>query len=192
MKYLEQFEIYESHRADLYHALKIDYALAALENNKLDAYTFQRYWPDGRRRKDDESDYSKSYYYRGISLTRDIDYAKNWECVIFVFDQGQLNTKYKIVPYNWGYSIGGGYEQKERVKREREEFLITSLVKKEMTGVQLSKSLTKSGGSIAPLDRFLKGFYISKKSYDIYTKNGTQSNSKIDRLMSNPLFMGLK
>ena len=54
-----------------------------LINNKIDGYTWQRYWPDGKRRKDDDPDYNKSFYMKGLSLTREIDYAKSWNGVVF-------------------------------------------------------------------------------------------------------------
>jgi hypothetical protein len=178
----------EDSRAHLYHAVKAAYAINALNKNILDAYTFQRYWSDGRRRKDDDPNYSKSFYYRGISLTRDIEYAIKWSDVVFVFDQDALRNKYKLIPYNWGYSIGRGYKQGSRSKREREEFLIVSKIEKHLTNQQLINVLKTPGGGIEPLDKYLIGFYISKDYYEIFG----DSNDNIKILKANPNYLGIK
>lgn len=181
----------EQSRANLYHSLKTEYALQAFQKNKLDAYTFQRFWPDGKRRKDDDPEYKNSYYYRGLSLTRDPKYAANWSDIIFEFNQDALKTKYKIIPYNWGYSIGGGYEQGPRVKREREEFLIVSTINHPLTNVQLANTLKTPGGAVEPLDRYLEGVYINKKTYDVHTSNGSVVYEPFEKIESNPLYKGL-
>ena len=153
----------EVSRADLYHALEAKYAINALELNRLDCYGFQRTWPGGKRLKDDMPGYDDSWWMRGISLTRDVEYAKKWQSVVFIFDQDKLKQKYKIVPYNWGYSIGRGYEQGMNMKREREEFLITKVIKHSLKGRKFLNEREKSGGSIEPLDIYLKGFLINPK-----------------------------
>lgn len=188
MVYFHNFESFNHSHADLYHAIKTEYALTALETNKLDTYTFQRFWEDGKRKKDDHPEYFNSFYYFGLSLTRDINYASQWSDVIFVFDQSALKTKYKLLPYNWGYSIGNGYVQGHRVKREREEFLIASVYKKTLSNRELLDKLRTPNGSIIPLDRFLKGFYISKAIDKIYDGK----NEKLEKLKKHPLFLGLK
>lgn len=188
---LKEINLEEQSRANLYHGLEFKYAIAALEKNKLDAYTFQRFWPDGKRRKDDDPEYQNSYYYRGLSLTRDSKYASGWNNVIFEFNQDALKTKYKIIPYNWGYSIGGGYQQGSRVKKEREEFLIVSTIDHELSNDQLVKILQSPGGSVEPLNKFLDGVYISKRTYDIYTRNDNKIYEPIEKIKSNPLYKGL-
>jgi hypothetical protein len=191
LEILKEINLEEQSRANLYHGLKFKYAIPALKANKLDAYTFQRFWPDGKRRKDDDPEYQNSYYYRGLSLTRDPKYASGWSHVIFEFNQDALKTKYKIIPYNWGYSIGKGYEQGSRVKHEREEFLITSTIDRPLTNSQLSQILKKPGGSVEPLNKFLEGIYLSKRVYDIYTDNDTKKYEPIENIKSNPLYKGL-
>lgn len=148
------YEIFveEMSMAPLYHAIEFKKGEKAIRSNKLDCYSFQRIWDEGKRLKDDDPEYYKSKYLRGISLSRDIEYAKGWNNIVFEFDQSKLKTKWKIIPYNWGYSIGGGYRQKERAKREREEFLITGITKE--------IDIEKPFGSIQPLDKYLTGFWI--------------------------------
>lgn len=179
MHNLELFENYNSSRSYLYHAITEKYAKIALASDALACHGFQRTWPGGKRLKDDHPDYNDSWWMRGISLTRDINYAKGWNPVIFVFDQEQLTTKWKIVPYNWGYSIGGTYKQEGRQKREREEFLITKVIKKALPYKEFMAERDKPAGFIKPLSKYLVGFYIKDKYFD-----------DIDFFMSHPLYMG--
>ena len=166
----------ELSRAPLYHAIKFERAKLALDKNKLDCYSFQRIWPEGKRLKDDHPDYYKSQYLRGISLTRDFNYAKSWNDIVFEFDQDKLKNKFKITPYNWGYSIGKGYKQGSNSKREREEFLIT--------GITQELNINEPVGSIEPLDRYLTGFWID----DFLTT--LSGYDDIEELMNQPLFSG--
>jgi hypothetical protein len=171
----------EASRADLYHAIKPEYAITSLENNKLDCHSTQRTWPGGIRMKDDQPGYNDSDWMRGLSLTRDIKYAQGWGGVVFIFDQVKLKTKYKIVPFNWGYLIGRGYKQGSNAKREREEFLITGVEKGPLNHNEFMKMLSKPMGSIEPLDKYLKGFSINPKYMD---------KSNYERLTEHPLFTG--
>lgn len=167
----------EVSRASLYHAIEFKRALSALSDNKLDCYSFQRICPGGKRLKDDHPDYYNSEYLRGISLTRDFNYAKNWNNIVFEFDQEKLRQKFKIVPYNWGYSVGRGYKQGHRMKREREEFLIVGTTK--------DLNIEKPFGSIQPLDKYLIGFWVDTFLTDL---NGYDEDIK--NLMKHSLFNG--
>ena len=183
----------------LYHAIKHEWAIKALSDNKLGCYSTQRYWKDGKRRKDDEEDYDSGLWMRGLSLTRDIEYAKTWNDIIFVFDREKLKHKYKLLPYNWGYSIGGGYKQGDRAKREREEFLFTGVddINNPRTGkhykdkylnykaFDIMKNTPK--GYIEPLDKYLVGFYISNH----FMKNLKKYNLKeLKILKSHKKYLG--
>jgi len=177
MKHIKLFEYVTNHQqlrniidkfsvAPLYHAIKSDRAVKALEENKLGGYSTQRIWDDGKHFKDDQPEYDKSNFMRGISTSRDIDYCANWNDIIFIFDQDKLKTKYKVIPYNWGNSIGRGYIQGSRMKREREEFIITGFskgLKKDKHNIKFMKMIDKPKGYIEPLDRYLIGFFISDK-----------------------------
>ena len=111
MKYLRLFEYITKNQqlrniidkfsvAPLYHAIKSDRAIKALEENKLGGYSTQRTWEGGKRLKDDQPGYDESDYIRGISTSRDIDYCAKWNDIIFIFDQDKLKNKYKVIPYN--------------------------------------------------------------------------------------------
>jgi hypothetical protein len=160
--------------APLYHAITFDRALKALEENKLGGYSIQRVWNDGKRLKDDQPGYDESDFMRGISTSRDIDYCAKWNDIIFIFDQNKLKTKYKIVPYNWGYSIGHGYNKDSRMKREREEFVITGFSegqKNDEHNLKFMKMIKKPKGFIESLDKYLIGFFISKNFEKYYDKD---------------------
>lgn len=171
----QEFINEESSRAPLYHAISFNRCKEALDKNSLDCYSFQRTWPDGKRLKDDQDGYYDSQYLRGISLTRDFEYAKGWNEIVFEFDQDKLKQKWKVVPYNWGYSIGKGYIQSHRMKREREEFLII--------GITDELNINKPVGSIKPLDRYLTGFWIDNNML-------SRNNDDVNSLTEHPLFCG--
>jgi len=185
--------------APLYHAITHERAIKALDENKLGGYTIQRYWKDGRRRKDDEPDYESGLWMRGLSLTRDIEFAKTWNDVIFVFDQEKIKTKYKLLPYNWGYSIGNGYKQGARMKREREEFLITGISSEHnpKTGKPYTQQRRRfkafddmrntPNGYIEPLDKYLIGFFISERFIDILKK---YNKEEFNLLKKNDKYLG--
>ncbi len=192
-------EIIKAGISPLYHALKTERAIKALTENKLGCYSTQRYWKDGKRRKDDEDDYNSGLWMRGISLTRDIEYAKTWRDVIFIFDQHKLKTKYKIIPYNWGYSIGGGYKQGSNVKREREEFLFVGVsdinnpktgkpYKNDYRNFKAFDDMRKSTlRYIEPLDKYLVGFFVSSHFIDTMK---TYSKDKLEILQKNKKYLG--
>lgn len=187
MKYLQEYKLYEflannsqfktllseGNVNPLFHALESSYAKKALEENKLDCYSHHRMWEGGVRYKDDHPKYEKSDYYRGLATTRDIEYASQFNNIIFVFDGNKIKQKYKVLPYNWGYLIGRGYQQKS-IKREKEEFIITGYsylkdIEKDEDyeddqrhlNIQISRMLQKPKGSIEPLNKYLVGFFIS-------------------------------
>jgi hypothetical protein len=194
MKYIKQYEfvinntelkkiVNELNIAPLYHSLKEDRAIKSLKENKLGGYSMQRYWKGGKRYKDDHPEYEKSIWMRGISTSRDIEYCAKWNNIIFVFDQSKLKTKYKVVPYNWGFSIGNGYKQGSRMKREREEFIITGfsdindieykdkyLDEKEISDIKFKKMIEETNGYIVPLDKYLLGFFISSRFEEFINK----------------------
>lgn len=75
---------------------------------------------------------------KGISTTRDIEYAKGWGDVIYLLDKDKIRQHFKVIPYSWGYSIpqsstpgmGQTLFHKFRHKREREEFIVLATIEK--------------------------------------------------------------
>ena len=105
----------------LFHALKFEYALNALRDDKIQGRTTQRYWKDGLRRKDNDPQYEDSFWMKGFSCTRDFEFAKNWGAIVFVFDKDKIKESKKIVPYAWNYMRKHCTPDH---KKEREEFVI--------------------------------------------------------------------
>ena len=85
MKYLKTYEyvienpqlrdIIKEYGTPLYHAIKSENAIKALEDNSLGGYSIQRTWEGGKRLKDDQPGYYESDFMRGVSTSRDIDYC---------------------------------------------------------------------------------------------------------------------
>lgn len=91
-------------------------------------YTSQRYWEDGRRYKENDENYNNSYWMKGISMSRDFNYALGWGAVLFIFDKDLIQKKHEIQPYSWNFHINS--EDNLHSKKEREDFVILSKKKK--------------------------------------------------------------
>jgi len=189
MKYLE---LIESAYAPLYHGIdKLDYAELALKNNEIAATSTQRFWADGRRRKETDPDYRSSFWMKGVSMTRDINYAMNWGNVVFILDQNILRQKYKIIPFNWGFS--GKYQS--HAKREREEFVVKKSTWDDYmhlptedepeTTLDLNRFMGPEG-SIKPLNVFLKGILVDEE----FSENGKYPEMFNPIFSSHPKFIG--
>lgn len=113
--------IVEGRDAPLWHAYgKPWHAVRALKTNEMLGTTTQRWWPDDRHYYDDEGDvYKNSYWMKGISMTRDPEFAKRWGVVLFCLDQNRIAQRYKIIPLAWNKTIRGAHH-----KKEREEFVV--------------------------------------------------------------------
>jgi len=121
-------QLIEGRDAPLYHGVSAYYAIEQLQKNRIEGRTTQRFWPDGRRLKDNHPDYNDSFWLKGISLTRSLAYAQHMGGVVYVLDQAKLTQRYKIIPHNWGYSIPQGNHH----KREQEEFLVLGRIFKSL------------------------------------------------------------
>lgn len=176
----------------LYHAISADRASNALISNSLGGYTTQRFWPDGKRRRENDPGYENSWWYKGISTTRDLRYAAKWNYVVFEFDKNKLNQKYKIIPYAWNYHMSDSPSpfpnDHFRHKIEKEEFVITGKMPPFMTPlsnefdelpepeqdkhIELFNTFTdKPIGKIEPLDKFLTGIYVTKELDGYHFRN---------------------
>lgn len=191
----------------LYHATKIENAIKNLRDNSIKGYTSQRAWPDGVVRKDDDPLYDQHHILKGISTTRDFDFAKKFAGIVYVLDKDLIRQRYKIVPYNWGYLIGGGYIQTDK-KREREEFVILNVLKKSYNelideweqkyihyddGDEPEDFIDKFDymfqpiGELKPLDKYLKGIFVNKDIVEIYGED----NEMVQEIMNHPKFRGI-
>ena len=97
----------------LFHGTKLEYVKATLERGSILGYTAQRYWPDGKRRKEKDSDYEESFWMKGISMTRDINYAISWADVTLIFDRRAILKQHEIQSYAWNFLFGSAHPKKE-------------------------------------------------------------------------------
>lgn len=188
----------------LYHSLKPDFAVQALTKNLLEGRTTQRFWPDGRRLKDNNPEYDNSFWFKGISTTRDRQFAEGWNMVVFELDKAEIQKTHKIIPFNWGYSIPRDNDH----KREREEFIVTSRIYKTQQQMKdeyaeyvdsLSREeylakrdslqldwMFRPEGKPVKLDKCLKGIYVDK---DILNYSSLFQKDT-DFLQNHPKFLG--
>jgi hypothetical protein len=117
--------INEGRDAVLWHGYKeAKHALSALRSNAMLGTSTQRWWPDDKHHRDDEGEvYHKSYWMKGISMTRDRLYAQSWGRVVFCLDQRLIAQNYKIIPFSWSKTFGIS-DYTPHHKREREEYVI--------------------------------------------------------------------
>ena len=151
--------ILEGRDAPLYHGIREwNHALQALNNNEIAATSSQRFWKNGQRLKDDHPDYENSFWMKGVSMTRSKRFAFGWASIVFVIDQTILSKNYKIIPFNWGYSI----PTENNHKREQEEFVV---IKKTFDTYYNNENFdydrfVNPEGSIKNLSSMLKDIYL--------------------------------
>jgi hypothetical protein len=199
----ENVMIMEGRDAALWHGYRDAWkAIAALNKNEMGGTTTQRFWADGKRRKDNDPEYEDSYWMKGISLTRDPHFAMKWGDVMIKLDQAKIAQRYKIIPFNWGYSIPSGNHH----KNEREEFVVTKSTLDKYNGEDDEKDsenpnplrrrvmgdewerFKAAEGAVKPLDQFLIAIYIS-------SMNGPYGSfplkdEELEFLTSHPKFAG--
>lgn len=104
----------------LYHGISVFHVQEIISQKAFRPYTSQRIWFDGRFLKDDHVEYEHSGRQYGWSMSRDINVAKKFGGVIFVFSRERIQYNFKIKPVSWNYFFS------DRVadhKREKEDFV---------------------------------------------------------------------
>lgn len=187
----EFISIVEGRDAPLYRAYREPkWAVKALRDDELLGTTTQRYWPDGKRRLDNDPEYQSSFWMKGLSMTRDIEFAKVWGDVVMVFDQRLLSQRFKIEPFNWGYSI----PQNKEHKREREEFLVLKKTGETFTdpdgSVKNYKRFAAPEGSIQNMSKYLIGFWLDQHLVDPDGYTHGLSDEDLAYLKDHPKFLG--
>jgi hypothetical protein len=119
MRYRELLS--EGRDAHLFHGYgEPIHASMALTSGKMAATSTQRFWADGRRRTEDEPEYQESYWMKGVSFTRNIEYAMAWGWVVFEINQAKLVQRTKVIPYSWSFHM----KDSSDFRKEQEEFAI--------------------------------------------------------------------
>lgn len=186
-------ELFESKSAPLYRAVNLEYVGQMFRDDKLVGSTTQRYWDDGKRRKDNDPEYQNSNWMKGMSFTRDRRFAMSWGEFVMAVDQEKLAHRNKIIPFNWGYSIPSDNHH----KREREEFVLThkggqyNFPDEEGGGFD-QKSFRKPEGEIKGFDDMLLGFWLE---IDLLTfrhdiSKLEQGGTSVEELIKHPKFKG--
>ena len=103
----------------VYHALTVERATEIINNMKIKGFTHQRIWPDGIRRKNNDPEYNNSHTIKGISTTRDFNFAYIWGDVILILNLDEIKKSYKVMPYSWNFSD----RYCTNYKKEKEEFI---------------------------------------------------------------------
>lgn len=188
--------IVEGRDAYLYRAYQEPkWAIAALKDDKLVGSSAQRYWPDGVRRKDDDPEYRNSFWMKGLSMTRDFEYAKMWGDVVMVFDQRLLSQRHKIEPFNWGFSIPGGNHH----KREREEFVVLKKTgdtfgDENFSGTGVTRldlnRFKEPEGAIVPLTKYLIGFWLDETLNEPEGYKHGMTEADLEYLKTHPKCLG--
>lgn len=180
----------------LYNSMEAQYASMALRDNRMLATSARRFWPDGRRRKEDWEGYEESFWMKGISFTRDPHYALKWKDVTFALDSSKLRNRISIVPFAWNYHFCNQASMGREIdhKREREEFAIFSrkpddFQRSEENGGGLDMNRWQEpGGSLDNLDQYLLGIMVNKRILEIY---GEEDFSKrFPGILDHPKYKG--
>lgn len=109
-----------SSRQTIWHAVKLKHAAEQIISGKMNPHTRHRYWPDGKRRKEDDPLYEGSYWMYGWSMTREKKYAFNWSDVVFELDAEKIAHHFKIEQIAWNNL----FSHKTHNKKEYEEFVV--------------------------------------------------------------------
>ncbi len=113
-------------RQPVWHAISLQNISSILENMTLEPHTSQRYWPDGKRRKENDPDYEDSYWMYGWSTTRKKEYAMGWNGIVLELDLDEISNRFQIKPFSWNFL----FNHKTNNRKEHEEFIVSSYVEK--------------------------------------------------------------
>lgn len=138
----------------LWHGMKTEHFLKALEDGSLLARTMQRYWKGGGIVFDDQhEEYEKSFWMKGWSTTRDRNYAMGWGDVVLLLDEEAIKRDFKVKPFSWNATLRCAVD----LKKEREEFIVAEFT--EQTSKQNEDEFNKI------LDNF-EDNGMKKEAYD--------------------------
>lgn len=181
--------IQESSRAPLYRGISdLRFVDEAIAEDRIVATGWQRMWVDGKRRKDNDPEYDGSQWLLGVSASRDLDFAMSWgRAAVFRLNADYLKMQYRIIPYNWAYSIPNDDLPH---KREREEFVVTRSSVDTVRSKKTSDEYAKQGGEIKPLARILTGIYLNINEIINFPPLTSADQIIFDKISQHPLFLG--
>ena len=155
----------EAREADLYHSTNLFSLINILDKNKILAYTSSKI--NGAEKF-------------GVSLTRDLEFAKNWRMnyqlgdgsVILIIDQEKLHRDFgkKLRPVDYYQTTPGrGFTQPNRKEKSNRKMPDNSQIQFEAEEFLMSE--------LKPLKKYLKGIYLSKTALADY-KSRLQDKDK--------------
>ena len=104
----------------LYHGVDFRIFLDIINRGSILGHTSHRYWPEGKRYQKSHPKYQESYWMRGLSTSRNVNYSLSWRLFVFVFRKEVIQQQFKIQNYNW-FHHG---ENVPQIKNEYEEFIV--------------------------------------------------------------------
>lgn len=158
MKLIELSEAVGSN--SLYHATKLPYCNDQLKHDELHAAMIHRFWKDGKRRERGEKGYEDHVWIKGLSLTRDLQFALKWGFLIYELDKTLLTQRYKLLPITWfSGRVSGGSK-----RREAEEYLWMETSKLSGDGREVIEYANNGKVRLKPLHKYCKKNY----SFEIF------------------------
>jgi hypothetical protein len=116
IKLMQKEDLNEGRDAPLYHATGLSAANMILNDNTLWPATLH---PKGKLKRSNANDDKERV--NGISLTRSIQFAKDWGQVVFELDQRKLSYNFSFAPYDYyQWSTPNSISR----RKEAEEFLL--------------------------------------------------------------------
>ena len=158
---LNELYLTEGRGGYLYHATRLEKAARIIRDNTVEAFTTQTI--DAKRGKRIKRATGATglpiYGYelkggsqvKGVSLTRNYDFAMSWSDIIFVFDQAKLNHNHKLIPTDhvhgagWDYYSPGAVNMQKDWYEQYEEFVVGPIK-------NVSRSLVSVNVTLSTLD----------------------------------------
>lgn len=107
----------------VWHGMNLKNFEQLIDNNfRMQAFTTQRYWQDGKLRKDNAPDYNDSFWYHGWSLSRSKVVSSSFGEILWAMDLNEIKKEFKTIPISWNFTIRNN--TKLNHKKEQEEFVI--------------------------------------------------------------------
>lgn len=159
-----------------------------VENDfNMQAYTTQRYWEDGKLRKDNAPDYNTSFWYHGWSISRSKAVSAAFGEILWAMDLNEIKKEFKTIPISWNFTIRNLKNQDH--KREQEEFVIAHKGKYSLDFI--GKATVEYQDRIDDIYDILHSGNISEKEKEALIKERDEKEAFFDKnwfkeIMSGP------
>lgn len=158
----------------VWHAIGTEHIIKILDNMTLEAYTKQRYWDDGVRRKDNAPDYEDSKWMYGWSMTRKKEYAMGWNSIVVELDLNKIKEQFEVKPFSWNFLFTHNADN----RKEHEEFVVAHYSKESIPQMKQED-----------MDRDILLCELEDKLYTLQGEEKENLKAEIDRLYDIPNWM---